>query len=59
MPKFTKSVVKAHNAAAPYLSLLECIEISAKTKATVHFWLEARMSKIDVPKKREKCKSIL
>ena len=53
MPKFTKTTVKARNAAAPYPSLLSRIEISAETNEKVYSSVQAKLDEIKRPKERE------
>ena len=54
MPKFTKTTVKARDAAAPNPSLLSRIEISAETNEKVYSSVQAKLDEIKRPKERER-----
>ena len=54
MPKFTKSIVKARDAAKPFSSLLERITVQSETKEKVFFAVKEKLDEIDEPKRREK-----
>ena len=54
MLKFTKSIVKACNAAAFFFSLLKCIEVCSETKEKVHSAVKERLNAIDELKRKEK-----
>ena len=54
MPKFTKSIVKARDAAKPFSSLLERITVQFETKEKVFFAVKEKLNEIDELKRKKK-----